>query len=215
MPLPGVASGATKQCTAHNKKTGERCKNPAVDGFNVCRYHGANGRGIANANYKNGRYSKGIPARLIERYEASEKDPDLLALRSEIALIDSRIADVLTRVDTGESERMWTALKDEVQALKEALALGQTINFRRIDALINNARNDWMSWNEIIIMIENRRKMVLAEAKRLETMQQMITAGQATTLMQAMLESVQRNVSDPKEKAAVQADFVRLATFTE
>jgi hypothetical protein len=30
------------QCTAHSKRTGERCKNPAVTGYNVCRHHGAN-----------------------------------------------------------------------------------------------------------------------------------------------------------------------------
>jgi len=32
-----------KQCTATSKLSGERCKNPAVKGFNVCRMHGAKG----------------------------------------------------------------------------------------------------------------------------------------------------------------------------
>ena len=30
------------QCTAHSKKTGERCGAPAVTGYNVCYHHGAN-----------------------------------------------------------------------------------------------------------------------------------------------------------------------------
>jgi len=30
------------QCTARSKRTGERCRNPAVTGYNVCRHHGAN-----------------------------------------------------------------------------------------------------------------------------------------------------------------------------
>ena len=38
MPLPNISN----QCTAHSKRTGERCKNPAVTGYNVCRHHGAN-----------------------------------------------------------------------------------------------------------------------------------------------------------------------------
>lgn len=29
-------------CTAHSKSTGERCKNPAVQGARVCRFHGFN-----------------------------------------------------------------------------------------------------------------------------------------------------------------------------
>ncbi len=30
-----------RQCTATSKRTGERCKNPAVTGYDVCRVHGA------------------------------------------------------------------------------------------------------------------------------------------------------------------------------
>jgi len=30
-----------RQCTATSKSTGRRCENPAVNGFNVCRLHGA------------------------------------------------------------------------------------------------------------------------------------------------------------------------------
>ena len=38
MPLPDMK----KQCTARSKRTGVRCQNPAVNGYNVCRHHGAN-----------------------------------------------------------------------------------------------------------------------------------------------------------------------------
>ena len=31
------------QCTATSKRSGKRCKNPAVRGWNVCRMHGAGG----------------------------------------------------------------------------------------------------------------------------------------------------------------------------
>ena len=31
-----------RQCTAHRKKDGERCKNAAIRGSNVCGYHGGN-----------------------------------------------------------------------------------------------------------------------------------------------------------------------------
>ncbi len=38
MPLNNL----NMRCKAKNKKTGERCKNPAVKGYAVCRVHGAN-----------------------------------------------------------------------------------------------------------------------------------------------------------------------------
>ena len=45
------------RCTATAKSTGARCNCPAVQGWNVCRVHGARGgapRGKAHPNYKHG-----------------------------------------------------------------------------------------------------------------------------------------------------------------
>ena len=41
MPLPNVISGKAKRCTAKCKARGDRCRQPAAFGMNVCRYHGA------------------------------------------------------------------------------------------------------------------------------------------------------------------------------
>lgn len=38
MPLKNVSN----QCTATSKRTGKRCPNPSVTGYNVCYHHGAN-----------------------------------------------------------------------------------------------------------------------------------------------------------------------------
>ena len=48
------------RCTATSKRTGQRCKAPAVRGWNVCRFHGARGgapNGEANGAWKHGYYS--------------------------------------------------------------------------------------------------------------------------------------------------------------
>jgi hypothetical protein len=59
----------TPRCTAKSKRTGERCKAPAVRGWNVCRFHGARGgapKGKANGAWKHGHYSEAAKAeRLI------------------------------------------------------------------------------------------------------------------------------------------------------
>lgn len=42
MPLPGVASGKARRCTAKCKaRGGAQCMNPAAYSMAVCRYHGA------------------------------------------------------------------------------------------------------------------------------------------------------------------------------
>ena len=57
------------RCAATSKRTGERCKAPAVRGWNVCRFHGARGgapKGKANGAWKHGHYSEAAKAeRLI------------------------------------------------------------------------------------------------------------------------------------------------------
>jgi hypothetical protein len=40
---PLCAANAAPRCTAMSKRTGERCKGPAVRGWRVCRFHGAGG----------------------------------------------------------------------------------------------------------------------------------------------------------------------------
>jgi hypothetical protein len=47
----------SKRCKAHSKRTGLPCGSPAVDGWNVCRMHGARGgapKGRGNGNYRHG-----------------------------------------------------------------------------------------------------------------------------------------------------------------
>jgi hypothetical protein len=49
------------RCAAKSKRTGERCRAPAVRGCHVCRMHGAGGgapSGKQNGNYQNGTRTK-------------------------------------------------------------------------------------------------------------------------------------------------------------
>ncbi len=55
---------AAPRCTATSKRTGERCKGPAVRGWQVCRFHGA--RGGAPAGEKHGQYRHGGRTREAE-----------------------------------------------------------------------------------------------------------------------------------------------------
>jgi hypothetical protein len=54
---PMQSAHAAPRCTAHAKRTGFLCKNPAVRSWAVCRMHGAGGgqpRGPAHPNYQHG-----------------------------------------------------------------------------------------------------------------------------------------------------------------
>lgn len=59
MPLPNILTGKAKRCRAKCKARGDRCRNPAAYGMNVCRYHGARKpetimRGASHPLYRHG-----------------------------------------------------------------------------------------------------------------------------------------------------------------
>lgn len=173
------------QCTAKSKRSGERCKRHATPGHNVCYIHGGKSLvGVAHPGLKTGRYSKHLPTRLGERYEAALKDPDLLALRDEIALTDADIARILDALD-----------EEQPDDPEERLHWHRT----------QEANRDRMQ-----SLIEQRRRLVETERKRLVDLQQMMTAEQAMTLLAAVEAIVRKRVHDRDILAAIGADIAKL-----
>lgn len=177
---------STLRCNAMSKTTGEQCRQPAIRGTTKCHYHGGKSpKGLAHPSTKSGRYSKHLPARLAERYEAALNDPDLISLRDEIALTDADIGRLLALVDDempdgldAKEERMWQRAQRQNRA-------------------------------EIHQLIESRRKLVETERRRLVDLQQMMTVEQAMVLL-AAVESVVNAHVDRQTMARISADLARI-----
>ena len=202
------------QCSAKSKRTKERCKAKAMAN-GLCYHHGgATPRGHALPQTTHGRYSKDLPTRLASRYAEAVSDPDLLQLDSEIHLTDALIRDRLATLDTGESGRLWRELnaawREFAAARKAGDAAGMTVALAQIEPLINRGVADWVARQEVLDMVERRRKLVDSEGKRRVQMQQMITAESATLLFSATVDTVMRHVSDPGVRAAISRDLERL-----
>ncbi len=197
-------------------RSGHPCKNaPMANGR--CRMHGGKQpHGIARSNTKHGRYSKYLPGRLLERYQESLVDSELLALREEISIVDARISDLLTRVESGESGENWEAIQKAWQEFREARSTRKTeliaIAEDRLEMAIDAGVTDYTAWTEVRQAIELRRKLVDSERKRLVAAQQMITADEVMLLITAIADTVRRNVSDSDTLSAIQADIDQLIT---
>lgn len=99
--------GAKKICGAKKRGKDETCQNPAMPNGR-CRLHGGKSlKGAMQPAFKTGRYSKSLPTRLAARYEELAADPELLNIRDEILVLRARLSDLLSKVDTGESEASW------------------------------------------------------------------------------------------------------------
>lgn len=180
-----------------------------------CRIHGGlTPTGFALPQTKHGRYSKHLPTRLMDRYLEAQSDPDLLALRDEIALLDARLSDVLGRVDTGESGQRWTNVQAAMKAFDAAERTGNVDEMKEaLFTLRHEIRMgvmDYAAWDDIRSLLDQRRRTVESERKRLVEMQQTITTERAMLLLAAVADTIRRHVTDRDILAAISAELGRL-----
>lgn len=192
-------------------RSGHPCKNSAMPNGR-CRMHGGKSlKGIASPTATAGlKYSRYLPNRLLERYEQTINDPAMLELGNEIALTDSRLADLLTRVDTGESGALWATLKRAWREYQHAKPTDKRSYEVIVGDLIEQGFQDYANWQEIQSTVDHRRKLVESERKRLVETQQFITAEQAMVLFAAMSAIIKQHVTDERTRRAISEEITTL-----
>ena len=208
----------TSPCGAKTR-SGGACRRAPSAGRARCRLHGGSSlAGAASPSFRTGRRSKYLPDRLAAHYAEAQADPRLLELREDIALLDARLADVLQRVDSGESGAPWRRLKAAHHDFSEARRRNDTGAMRvALDdllALIAQGHSDAAAWAEVMDLLDQRRKLVESERKRLVEMQQMITSEQAMALLGVVVDTIKRHVPDRQALSAISADLRRVIEFS-
>ena len=203
------------QCTARSKQSGERCKKDAVQGFTVCHIHGGKTPvGIASTAFKHGRLSKHLPSELLEAYQDSQDDPELLSVRQEIMLMDALLVANLKKLDSNESGAAWSAIRKSVEHMQEAFTnenYGKCIILMQAMMDVIDARLlHYATESEIRSKIDQRRKLVETEQKILYNETRSLTAEQAMLMVSALLSSIKQNVKDANTLNAIQAEFIRI-----
>lgn len=187
----------------------------------VCYMHGGKSlAGVASGTFKAGRYSKHLPTRLAGRYEEARADPDLLTLRDDIGLLDTRMGQVIGALDTGESKETWTVLLSSWGTLE---AQWQTLldtgeppdemesTITQIGSLIRSGLSEAYVWTEIRSLMKQRAELVANERQRMVQLQQMITSEQALVLLGVVVDTVKRHVTDRDALAAISTELGTLA----
>ena len=185
-----------------------------------CRLHGGSTpNGFALPYTKSGRYSKYLPTRLAGRYEEAIADGELLALRDEIGLLDARISQVVSALNTGESREAWAALSSVwfqfSEGWKDLPPDDMERTVEQITELVRNGLSESYVWSEIRGLLKERNDLVASERRRLIEMQQYITAERAMLLVSAVMDAVRRHVSDRDALTAISADIGSLAARTD
>lgn len=186
-----------------------------------CHKHGgATPVGFGLPQTVTGRHSKYLPTRLIGRYQEAVSDPELLALRDDIGLLDTRIGQVVAALDTGESRESWVALMAAVSSLEDQWqkllddgeppeAMERTVE--SIGRLVRQGLSEGYVWSEIRGLLKDRAGLVASERSRLVELQQYVTSERALLFVHAVMASVKQHVSDRRALAAISADLARLS----
>jgi hypothetical protein len=223
MPL----SKGQRICNGHRRRTEEPCGQPAVRGRTKCRLHGGlSVEGMAVAQFKHGRYSKSLPARLAQRAAEARSNPQLLSLSDDIAVAETLLAERLAALDTGESQAAWRGLKAALTAFEAAQAVGDVdgmqAHFTAMRQLVAQGAEGAQAVGEVRKLWETRAKLVQTEIKTLQGLQQMVTAQQMQlvmgALMHAVIEAVKKYAdvrSGRKILMDVGQEMTRLSTLEE
>lgn len=197
------AARAQGLCGA-KKRNGEPCKNPGTGRGGRCRMHGgASLVGPAHPNFKHGKASvvmNALPARLRRAFEAAYSDPDILSMRTELAVADARLTELLERIDTQESGAAWASVQDHVREIKYLFkmdpidrdAVGEQL--KQLTGIVSGALDDERNWRDLQNAADHRRKLSETERKLVETKQAYVDADRLNIILARLLHVIRKEV---------------------
>jgi hypothetical protein len=203
------------QCTAKSKRSQQQCRRHATPGRRVCHIHGGKSPiGPAHYKHRTGRYSKFLPSRMAAVYDDVRNDPKLLELRDDIATVDARIIDLLQRVETGEAGSLWREALGVMATFRAEQRIqsveGMTRAFIELERVIQQGADDYAVWDEILQLMEQRRKLCLAEQRRATRACEQMSAEQAMMLMRVLVGIVKKHVPDQAALGGIASDIQAL-----
>ena len=208
------------RCHAKSKQTGEQCKQRVMPAMRVCYYHGGKARvGIANPNFKHGKTSRYMPMHLLERYEASLGDEKALEQKEELAIIESKIADLLETIKENDnadftSVEFFRRMRSLMKRYKAAFRKKDTANMMSALAdlwpLIEEGAAEAEAWEDIGKWIIKATKIRESERKRKIEEQQMLSLEEVNTLVAAIADAVKTHVKDKVVLGALGGELTRL-----
>lgn len=174
--------------------SGDLCQSAVVMANGRCEKHGGKSipPGPGHPTFKHGRRSKltaRLPARLRDGFEASIADPEIVSVRNELALLDSRVLELLDRL-SGEG---LDALVAAVNAISDAPDEAEEV-VAEARALIQQIRSEASTWGEIRTTVEVRRRLSNSERKLLEHKQAVVEISELRAIVAFLLQSVKDHV---------------------
>lgn len=205
-----------KKCGAHSRRTGQPCKNFPCIGRTRCRLHGGKTPiGIASKNFKHGKLSKYLPDRLVHNFKAACNDPNLLELRTELGLVDSRVLELVQGLDKKGNSEHFKDLKTSFSYIKDLRASGANgelldAAFDQMEQTIESGVNNHAVWEDVGTQIDRRQRLTESERRRLSDTHQMISSERLMALLAGVLKIIMDNVQDYAVRRVIREELLHL-----
>lgn len=160
-------------------------------------------------------YSTDLPDHLKERYSQAVTDPNLMAMRQDIAVINSLIANKLRQMGAGDISALhWKRMrKTATELMAASRSNDRTLSAEKTNELVRLIARGCPEvelQNELIALMENRMKLINAESKRLHLLQQYVAREDALSHARLFAEAVKKHVHDPETLSNLAAEFKRI-----
>jgi hypothetical protein len=176
------------------------CKQYPLRGRDACKYCGGKSpAGVGHYNFRDGRFSRYVPRDLRKAYARAHSDPELLSLRDDIALMETRQAELLKRMS--QAPPPWAEalnLFREVSAASDPDSQARCLG--RLGEVLQQGRDAHAvterAWRELRELIREKTQTARAEWKRLHDLDALVTAEQALALVMLSLDAAKEVIED-------------------
>lgn len=144
---------------------------------------------------------------ILKQYEA---DDELVSLRDEIEVSKTFTFKALEGIDLKNCEASWEALELLARDYWNGSKDDKVESGREMCNVIRDGAEEWRKIKAAREGLEQTRRLVDTEYKRVREMNLMLGPAQARTLVVAILNSIEAHVEDPAVRASIGADLSRL-----
>jgi predicted nucleic acid-binding Zn-ribbon protein len=165
----------------------------------ACRFHGgASLKGVEHPNWKDGKYSKYVPANLAEGYKRFRRDDDRVSVEEELDLARLILAEQFRGMGDGASGENW---KEARKSYAKALNLsrrGKLEEFRdemrNLGGILSRGDEAVAHAETALRTMDKIRKLVDTERQIRVDRQEYITRSFALIMFGKLLESIEKHV---------------------
>lgn len=195
-----------------------KCGRDAVVGYRLCMNHGgpvASRKFYGVGRMKNGSTSSFKIMRLAAKYNQMQNDGRLLSNRAAIEIIDTRIKELLDRVDVKDApERvslLYSLWQDYEKYLDDGNSIEAVVTRKKISEAFEKTYHDYQGWKQIFEALDLRGKSVEREIKTITAIKAIMTAEEGYELVAKVAAITIRLIGEnPSKLKEAQYEFARL-----